>query len=106
MCAKRQRMVAISSTSTLRKAFVDRSSHLSMAALADHGLDDELYVLCGRPPPTDLQRAMLIARLHELLIAENGEALVNEAVRNRSLRALLGRDFRWVCPLLECELSA
>lgn len=99
-------MVGVSSTSTLRSALVERSSKLSMAALADHGLDDELYVLCGRKLPTNLQRAMLIARLHELLIAENGEQLVQEAVKNSMLRSLLGRDFKWVRPLLECELSA
>lgn len=77
-----------------------------MAALMDHGLDDELYILCGRKLPTNLQRAMLIARLHELLIAENGEEIVREAVRSRTLRTLLGREFKWVRPLLECELNA
>jgi hypothetical protein len=99
-------MVVISSTFILKSAIVDQTSNLSMGALADHGLDDELYVLCGKSIPTDLQRAMLVARLHELLIADNGEQTVDNAVRNGKLRHLLGRQFNWVCPLLECNLSA
>ena len=99
-------MVGVSSTTTLHAALVDRSSKLSMAAVADHGLDDEMYILCGRRLPTNLQRAMLIARLHELLVADNGEQIVQEAVRSSTLRTLLGREFKWARPLLECELSA
>lgn len=77
---------------------------LSEAALSDHGLSDEVYLMYHRMPPTLSQRAMLIARLHELLIVDDGEETVEAAVRDGRLRHLLGRNFAWVVPLFEAEI--
>lgn len=97
-------MVAVSATSCLKEALVEKSCKLSLAALTDHGLDDMTYVLSGKRQPTIMQRTMLIARLHELLSREDGVVVVEDAVAKGKLKQLLGRDFGWVCPLLEVAI--
>ena len=93
----------MSSTRTLRDALHGPSGPMSDAALADHGLHDEVYQVYSRPAPTVAQKAALVARLHELLADEEGVAEVERAVREGRLRALLGRGFGWALPIFEAE---
>ncbi len=92
-----------SSTDVLYSALINKSAMLSEAALSDHGLNDDVYHTYSRNPPTISQKALLIARLHELLIADGGKERVEAAVRDGRLRTLLGRNFLWVLPLFEAE---
>ena len=92
------------STHVLKAALVDGNGRLTDAALSDHGLHDEIYDLYKRERPTVSQKAMLIARLHELLLKDDGIRTVAQAVRSGSLRGLLGREFAWVLPFFEAEL--